>query len=95
MPGQLGTLNPRTALLSAVHCVCCQTVKHKLAEIKTELAVGRTFVDKCLELHRSVAANRQRNRFFSQGFPECVRVCLLEWGIEVIWCSEWKGGDLC
>ncbi|CAG0883088.1 unnamed protein product [Cyprideis torosa] len=28
-----------------------QTVQHKLAEIKTEAAVGRAFVDQCIELH--------------------------------------------
>lgn len=28
-----------------------QTIRHELAEIKTELAVGRNFVDRCLELH--------------------------------------------
>jgi len=27
-----------------------QTVKHKLAELKTEIALGRTFVDECLRL---------------------------------------------
>ena len=27
-----------------------QTVKHKLAELKTEIAVGRTFTDSCLSL---------------------------------------------
>lgn len=29
-----------------------QVTKHKLAEMKTELAVGRAFVDQCLELHK-------------------------------------------
>lgn len=29
-----------------------QTIKHKMAEMKTELAVGRTFADRCLELHK-------------------------------------------
>jgi len=28
-----------------------QTMRHKLAEIKTELAVGRSFVDQCVKLH--------------------------------------------
>ncbi len=28
-----------------------QTIRHKLAEIKTELAVGRAFVDQCVKLH--------------------------------------------
>ena len=28
-----------------------QTVRHRLAEMKTELCVGRMFVDRCLELH--------------------------------------------
>ena len=28
-----------------------QTTKHKMAEMKTELAVGRAFVDQCIELH--------------------------------------------
>lgn len=27
-----------------------QTVQHKLAELKTEICVGRTFVDNCLQL---------------------------------------------
>jgi len=29
-----------------------QTIRHKLAEIKTELTVGRTFLDNCLLLHK-------------------------------------------
>eukprot|EP00041_Stephanoeca_diplocostata_P007005 m.96845 g.96845 ORF g.96845 m.96845 type:complete len:440 (-) comp16674_c0_seq1:732-2051(-) len=29
----------------------CQTIRHKLAEIKTEVAVARAFYDNCLELH--------------------------------------------
>ncbi|KAI8497226.1 hypothetical protein Bbelb_251750 [Branchiostoma belcheri] len=28
-----------------------QTIQHKLAEIKTDICVGRAFVDQCLELH--------------------------------------------
>lgn len=28
-----------------------QTVQHKLAELKTEICVGRAFVDSCLQLH--------------------------------------------
>ena len=28
-----------------------QTVQHKLAEIKTEVCVGRAFVDQCLRIH--------------------------------------------
>jgi len=28
-----------------------QTTRHKLAEVKTEIAVGRAFVDQCIELH--------------------------------------------
>ena len=28
-----------------------QTIQHKLAEMKTEILVGRTFVDRCTELH--------------------------------------------
>ena len=28
-----------------------QTIQHKMAEMKTELVVGRTFADKCIELH--------------------------------------------
>jgi long-chain-acyl-CoA dehydrogenase len=28
-----------------------QTVRHKLADMKTSLAVNRAFVDSCLELH--------------------------------------------
>ncbi|XP_054634748.1 long-chain specific acyl-CoA dehydrogenase, mitochondrial [Dunckerocampus dactyliophorus] len=28
-----------------------QTVQHKLAELKTEICVGRTFIDSCLQLH--------------------------------------------
>ena len=28
-----------------------QTVQHKMAEMKTEICVGRTFADKCIELH--------------------------------------------
>ncbi|XP_071942154.1 long-chain specific acyl-CoA dehydrogenase, mitochondrial-like isoform X2 [Antedon mediterranea] len=28
-----------------------QTVQHKLAEMKTELCIGRAFVDQCIELH--------------------------------------------
>lgn len=28
-----------------------QTVQHKLAELKTEICVGRAFVDNCLQLH--------------------------------------------
>jgi long-chain-acyl-CoA dehydrogenase len=28
-----------------------QTIRHKLAEVKTETAVGRAFLDQCLELH--------------------------------------------
>ena len=28
-----------------------QTVKHKLAEIKTNVCVGRAFVDQCIDLH--------------------------------------------
>lgn len=29
-----------------------QVIKHKLAEIKTELTVARTFIDRCIELHK-------------------------------------------
>jgi len=29
----------------------CQTIRHKLAELKTEIAVSRAFYDQCLELH--------------------------------------------
>lgn len=32
-------------------CAVAQTTKHTLAELKTEIAVGRAFVDQCLELH--------------------------------------------
>ncbi|CAL8397323.1 unnamed protein product [Boreogadus saida] len=28
-----------------------QTVQHKLAEMKTEICVGRAFLDSCLQLH--------------------------------------------
>ena len=28
-----------------------QTIKHKMAELKTDIAVGRAFTDQCLELH--------------------------------------------
>lgn len=28
-----------------------QTVQHKLAELKTEICVGRAFVDSCIQLH--------------------------------------------
>lgn len=28
-----------------------QTVQHKLAELKTEICVGRAFVDTCIQLH--------------------------------------------
>ena len=28
-----------------------QTVKHKLAEMKTDVVVGRAFVDQCIALH--------------------------------------------
>jgi long-chain-acyl-CoA dehydrogenase len=28
-----------------------QTIRHRLAKIKTDLVVGRTFMDRCLELH--------------------------------------------
>lgn len=28
-----------------------QTVQHKLAELKTEICVGRAFIDSCLQLH--------------------------------------------
>lgn len=30
-----------------------QTVKHKMASLKTEICVGRTFVDKCIDLHKN------------------------------------------
>ncbi|XP_041372008.1 long-chain specific acyl-CoA dehydrogenase, mitochondrial-like [Gigantopelta aegis] len=30
-----------------------QTIQHKLAEMKADIAVGRAFVDRCLELHNS------------------------------------------
>ena len=30
-----------------------QTVQHKLAEMKTEVVVGRTFADKCIDMHRN------------------------------------------
>lgn len=33
------------------HLVDLQTIRHKLAELKTEVVIGRTFVDQCLELH--------------------------------------------
>lgn len=29
----------------------CQTIRHKLAELKTEIAVSRAFYDQCLEMH--------------------------------------------
>jgi long-chain-acyl-CoA dehydrogenase len=28
-----------------------KTVQHKLAEIKTEVTVGRAFLDQCLKIH--------------------------------------------
>ena len=28
-----------------------QTVQHKLAEMKTDICVGRAFVDQCMKLH--------------------------------------------
>jgi long-chain-acyl-CoA dehydrogenase len=30
-----------------------QTVRHKLATLKTEICIGRTFFDKCLDLHKN------------------------------------------
>ncbi|KAL8618484.1 hypothetical protein ACOMHN_049901 [Nucella lapillus] len=30
-----------------------QTIQHKLAELKTEICVGRAFVDQCLEIHNT------------------------------------------
>ncbi|BFZ22245.1 hypothetical protein BsWGS_25284 [Bradybaena similaris] len=30
-----------------------QTVQHKLAEMKTEIAVGRAFIDQCMEIHNT------------------------------------------
>ena len=33
------------------HCILIvQTVQHKLAEMKTDICVGRSFVDSCLKL---------------------------------------------
>jgi long-chain-acyl-CoA dehydrogenase len=29
-----------------------QVVRHKLAALKTEIVIGRTFVDKCIALHK-------------------------------------------
>ena len=36
-----------------------QTVRHKLAEIKTEVAVARAFYDRCLELHHHKQLDNQ------------------------------------
>jgi long-chain-acyl-CoA dehydrogenase len=33
--------------------VLLQTIQHKLAEMKTEICVGRAFVDQCLEQHNT------------------------------------------
>jgi hypothetical protein len=31
--------------------MACQVTKHRMAEMKTQITVGRTFADHCLELH--------------------------------------------
>ncbi|XP_025758908.1 long-chain specific acyl-CoA dehydrogenase, mitochondrial-like [Oreochromis niloticus] len=36
-----------------------QTVQHKLAELKTEICVGRAFLENCLDLHSVPAAPRR------------------------------------
>jgi long-chain-acyl-CoA dehydrogenase len=36
-----------------------QTIRHKLAEIKTEVAVARAFYDRCLELHHHKKLDNQ------------------------------------
>jgi len=36
-----------------------QTIRHRLAEMKTEIVIGRTFVDRCLELLRDKQLDSQ------------------------------------
>lgn len=44
---------PLLLFLSSASSVCFQnkTVQHKLAEMKTNICVGRAFLDNCLQLH--------------------------------------------
>ena len=48
-----------------------QVVRHKLAEMKTSIAVGRAFVDQCLVLHSEVGMLRARMSSFC--FPATAR----------------------
>jgi len=41
------------------HLANLQTVQHKLAELKTEIAVGRSFIDQCLEIHNTRGLDSQ------------------------------------
>ena len=36
-----------------------QTIQHKLAEIKTDVCVGRAFLDQCLDIHNTKGLDSQ------------------------------------
>ncbi|XP_054479530.1 long-chain specific acyl-CoA dehydrogenase, mitochondrial [Anoplopoma fimbria] len=64
-----------------------QTVQHKLAELKTEICVGRVFVDNCLQLHaekRLDAATASMAKFWASDLQNKVATQCLQlhggWG---------------
>ncbi|KAL7369824.1 hypothetical protein ABVT39_009804 [Epinephelus coioides] len=64
-----------------------QTVQHKLAELKTEICVGRSFIDNCLQLHaekRLDAATASMAKFWASDLQNKVATQCLQlhggWG---------------
>ena len=37
-----------------------QTIQHKMAELKTEICIGRAFVDNCFKLHNEQGLDSQQ-----------------------------------
>ena len=44
-------LNSDQIVCNEVRVCCVQTIQHTLAEIKTEVSVGRAFTDSCIQQH--------------------------------------------
>jgi len=40
-------------------CLCIQIIQHKLAELKTEICVGRAFVDAVNKIHNDTKLDSQ------------------------------------
>ena len=48
-PGEM--INFKNEIIKIGYTVIVQTIQHKLAELKTEICVGRAFADQCLKIH--------------------------------------------